>query len=110
MTSSDPISPNPFSAEVIAAVMRHMNLDHADDCLLICRCQGGRSDASGAAMSGMDGDAIEFTAIVDGGSVPVRVAWSRPLTERAEIRPEVTRMYYEACEALGVPARPPAAH
>lgn len=109
VNTDDSIRPQ-FSPDVVAAVMRHMNLDHADDCLLICRNQGLLSDATSAAMSGMDCHGIEFTAIVDSASVQVRVPWSHPLTERAEVRPEVTRMYYEACQALGVPARPPAAH
>ncbi|GGM46828.1 DUF2470 domain-containing protein [Dactylosporangium sucinum] len=95
----------PFTDEIVAAVRRHMNDDHAEDSLLICRTLGGRPDATAAAMTGMDGDGIDFTAVVDGRDVPVRVPFSRPLTERAEVRPEVVRMYREACAALGVPAR-----
>ncbi|WP_238009946.1 DUF2470 domain-containing protein [Dactylosporangium sp. AC04546] len=95
----------PFTDDVVAAVRRHMNGDHADDSLLICRSLGGRPDATAAAMTGMDGDGIDFTAVVDGRDVPVRVPFSRPLTERAEVRPEVVRMYREACAALGLPPR-----
>ncbi|WP_432968635.1 DUF2470 domain-containing protein [Dactylosporangium sp. CA-233914] len=96
----------PFTAEVIVAVSRHMNADHPADSLLICRALGGRPDATAATMTGMDGDGIDFAAVVDGREVPVRVPFSRPLTERAEVRPEVVRMYRESCAALGVPARP----
>ncbi|MET7396902.1 DUF2470 domain-containing protein [Dactylosporangium sp. NPDC005572] len=95
----------PFTDDVVATVRRHMNDDHADDSLLICRSLGGRPDATAAAMTGMDGEGIDFTAFVDGHDVTVRVPFSRPLTERAEVRPEVVRMYREACAALGVPAR-----
>ncbi|WP_433062363.1 DUF2470 domain-containing protein [Dactylosporangium sp. CS-033363] len=95
----------PFTEDVIAAVSRHMNEDHEDDSLLIVRALGGRPDAIGATMTGMDGSGIDFTATVNGQQIPVRVPFSRPLTERAEVRPEVVRMYREACAALGLPAR-----
>lgn len=95
----------PFTADVIEAVRRHMNDDHAADSLLICRALGGRPEATAATMTGMDGAGIDFTATVDGRPVPVRVPFARPLTSRAEVRPEVVRMYQEACTALGVPAR-----
>ncbi|WP_433220516.1 DUF2470 domain-containing protein [Dactylosporangium sp. CS-047395] len=95
----------PFTEDVIAAVSRHMNDDHEDDNVLIVRALGGRPDATGARMTGMDGEGIDFTATVNGQAVPVRVPFSRPLTERAEVRPEVVRLYREACAALGLPAR-----
>ncbi|MET7419923.1 DUF2470 domain-containing protein [Dactylosporangium sp. NPDC005555] len=95
----------PFTADVIDAVRRHMNDDHAADSLLICRSLGGQPSATAAAMTGMDGDGIDFTATVGGAPVEVRVPFARPLTARAEVRPEVVRMYQDACAALGVPAR-----
>jgi putative heme iron utilization protein len=95
----------PFTEDVIAAVSRHMNEDHEDDNVLIVRALGGRADATGARMTGMDGEGIDFAAAVNGQEVPVRVPFSRPLTQRAEVRPEVVRMYREACAALGLPAR-----
>jgi putative heme iron utilization protein len=82
-----------------------MNADHAADNVLICRALGGRPGATAAVMTGMDGEGIDFIAVVDGREVPVRVPFSRPLTERAEVRPEVVRMYREACAALGVAPR-----
>ncbi|WP_370591205.1 DUF2470 domain-containing protein [Saccharopolyspora montiporae] len=93
---------NPFGPEVVEAVAQHMNDDHAGDSLLIVRALGGRPDATTAETTGLDGRAIEFRASVpDGEPVTVRVPWSAPLTERAQIRAEVTRMYHEACAALG---------
>lgn len=99
-----------FPDEVVAAICGHMNADHGADSLLIVRAQGGRPEASAAEMVGMDGDGADFDAIVDGASTPVRVPWSQPLTERAQVRPEVVRLYQEACAILGVPARSPGAH
>ncbi|MGE3622159.1 MAG: DUF2470 domain-containing protein [Acidimicrobiia bacterium] len=97
--------PQPFGPDVVAAVARHMNDDHAEDNVLIVRALGAVPDATAATMTGMDGAAIEFEAVVEGRAVPVRIPWSHPLTERAEVRGEVARMYQDACRQLGLPAR-----
>ncbi|MFF0721595.1 DUF2470 domain-containing protein [Micromonospora sp. NPDC003816] len=97
---------DPFPPDVVSAVMRHMNTDHADDCRLICQGLGGRPTATAATMSGMDAEAMYFAATVDGVPVPVRVPFSAPLTERRHIRAEAARMYREACAALGLTPRP----
>jgi hypothetical protein len=94
-----------FGDDVVAAVMRHMNVDHADDSALICRSLGGQPAASTARMSGMDEHGIDFLAMVDGSEMPLRLPWSRTLSERAEVRVEVVRMYQEACAALGIDPR-----
>ncbi|MEV4626964.1 DUF2470 domain-containing protein [Micromonospora sp. NPDC049523] len=94
-----------FTPEVVAAIGRHMNDDHADDSLLICRTLGGQPAATGARVSGLDADGIEFDAAVDGIIVPVRIPFRDRLTERAEVRREVVRMYREACHALGIEPR-----
>ena len=94
-----------FAPDVIDAVRRHMNTDHADDCVVICQGLGGQPGTTAATMTGLDGDAAYFEATVDGAPVPVRIPFSQTLTERAQIRVEVTRMYHEACERLGIPAR-----
>jgi putative heme iron utilization protein len=95
-----------FTPEVVAAISRHMNDDHAADSLLICRSLGGRPAATGARMTGLDAAGIDFTVTVPGGTVPVRVPFAQPVTERAEVRREVVRLYRQACALLGVPARP----
>ena len=102
--------PTVFGPEVVDAVCRHMNDDHLEDSLLIVRSLGGCPGATQASMTGLDGDAAFFTATVDGLERTVRVPWSAPLTERAQIRVEVVRMYHEACAALGVEPRPAAEH
>jgi heme oxygenase len=96
---------DPFPPEVVEQIMRHMNDDHADDSLLIVQALGGRPAATAVRMSGMDADGIDFT--VSGESVPVRVPFSHRLSERAEVRLEVVRMYQEACAALGRQAATP---
>lgn len=95
----------PFTPDVVQAIKRHMNDDHGDDALLICKGLGGQPEAASATTADVDAEAIEFVAVVDGRDVTVRVPWSTTLTERAQVRREVVRLYQEACAALGVPAR-----
>ncbi|WFE30433.1 DUF2470 domain-containing protein [Solwaraspora sp. WMMD791] len=99
-------SADPFTPDVVAQIAHHMNDDHAADSLLICRSLGGAPAASAARMTGLDADGIDFAATVDEVEVPLRVPFAHRLTERAQVRREVVRMYQEACARLGVPARP----
>ncbi|GLY21889.1 DUF2470 domain-containing protein [Micromonospora sp. NBRC 101691] len=94
-----------FGPDVVAAVTRHMNDDHADDCRLICQGLGGQPRATEARMSGMDDEAMEFVATVDGAPVPVRIPFRSRLTERRQIRAEAAWMYREACGKLGITPR-----
>ena len=99
---------DPFPPDVVTAIMRHMNTDHADDCRVIVQGLGGRRDASAAAMSGMDADGMDFVATVDGQPTPVRIPFAARLTERRQVRGEAARMYREACANLDVEPRPDA--
>ena len=94
------------SPDVVAAVMAHMNGDHADDCVVIAKVLGERPDTTAAEMTGMDADAIELTATgADGGAEILRIPFSDRLTERAQVRAEVARMYHESAAVLGLPPR-----
>ncbi|GAB3695773.1 DUF2470 domain-containing protein [Nocardiopsis oceani] len=96
---------NPFAPEVVTAVTEHMNGDHPQDTLVICRALGGQPDATAARMTGLDGEGGDYAVTVDGTERSVRIPWGEPLTERAQIRLEVVRMYKEACDKLGLPPR-----
>ncbi|WP_100343251.1 DUF2470 domain-containing protein [Compostimonas suwonensis] len=93
-----------FSPEIIHAVVSHMNGDHVDDNLMIVRAFA-EPTASSALMTGLDGEAGIWAAVVDGSTIDVRVPWSKPITERPEIRREVVTLYNAACERLGVEPR-----
>jgi putative heme iron utilization protein len=93
---------DPFPPEAIEQIARHMNDDHADDNALIVRSLGGIPTATAARVTGLDADAMEFAAVVDGIEVPVRIPFAERLTTRGQVRAEAVRMYREACEALGV--------
>jgi putative heme iron utilization protein len=96
---------SPFTPDVIEAIQRHMNGDHADDCRVIVQGLGGQPGATSAAMSGMDADGMDFLATVDGAELPVRVPFTQRLTERRQVRAEAARMYREACASLGIEPR-----
>lgn len=84
-----------FPPDAVAAIRSHMNDDHAEDCLLLVRGPGGRPDATAARVTGVDRCGIDLRARVGEDEVPVRIAWSRRLTERREVREELARMVGE---------------
>jgi heme oxygenase len=94
---------SPFTPEVIGQIMGHMNDDHAADSLLIVRAFGGRPGATGARMSGMDANGIDFVVTVGDAEEQARVPFSGRLTARPQVRAEVTRMYHDARAELGLP-------
>lgn len=90
-----------FAPEVVEAICRHMNDDHADDCRRMVEGLGGVA-ATSATMVGLDGDRAVFSARTGDGEVEVVLPWSERLTERGQVRVEVVRMHDEACRALGI--------
>jgi putative heme iron utilization protein len=96
----------PFGPDVVEAIKRHMNEDHGSASLLICQQLGGQPEAEAAQMTGMDGQGIDFSALVRGEDVAVRLAWSTELTERPQVRAEVVRMYEEARAKAGLEPEP----
>ena len=107
-----------FDPSIVAAVLHHMNDDHADDNLLIARAVGDRG-ATVARMVDLDGDAGHWLYSVESadtananangegaGDTALRVEWSAPISERAEIRREIVVLYDRACAVLGLEPRP----
>lgn len=92
--------------DVVAAVTAHMNGDHAEDNVVICRGVGGRPDVETATMAGLDLDAVTFAVTTtDGGTDEVRIPFSSPLEERRQIREEVAQMFHDSAAQLGLPPR-----
>ncbi|RYJ05661.1 MAG: DUF2470 domain-containing protein [Actinomycetales bacterium] len=100
MTSPTPV----FAPDVVAGVLHHMNDDHTDDSLVIVRAHAEPS-ATSAVMTGLDADGGEWDAVVDGATVPVRVAWTERAVERADLRREIVRLYDAGLATLDLPAR-----
>lgn len=99
------VSPDWLTDEVVAAVTAHMNGDHAADNVVICRVAGGRGETTSAVMVGLDGEAVEFLTEGPDGQQLLRVPFSSPLADRAQIRAEVARMYHDSAAALGLLSR-----
>ena len=85
-----------FPDDVVAAVCRHMDDDHADDALLIVRRLGGRPDATSARTTSVDGLGIDFLARTPEGELPVRVPFAEPARERADLRLAVVALHRRA--------------
>ena len=88
-----------FPPDVVAAVCRHMDDDHRDDALLICRTLGGQPAATSASTVDVDTEAVHFSAQVDGAAVPVRVPFAGPVTERSQLRHAVVELHRRAVAA-----------
>lgn len=93
-----------FDADVVAAVLQHMNNDHPDDNLLISRAFGDNA-ADSAIMTGLDGVSGHWSYQLKGDAHELSVPWSKPISERTEIRREVVVLYDTACERLDVEPR-----
>ena len=93
-----------FSDDVIAAVLHHMNDDHNDDSGLIARAFGS-PDATSTRMTTLDDLGGTWVYEADGSEHTVTVPWSKPISERPEIRREIVFVYRAACEKLGIDFR-----
>ncbi|MFJ4999061.1 DUF2470 domain-containing protein [Microbacterium sp. NPDC088619] len=101
--------PHIFEADVVSAILRHMNGDHTDDNLLITRAFSSAEgdEITDAVMTDLDGDGGVWEVTRSGAASELRIAWpSGPITERPAVRREVVALYDLACEKLGVEPRP----
>lgn len=109
-STAAPANAPSFDAAIVTAVLHHMNDDHAADNVLIARAFGHR-DATTARMTHVDGLAGHWIYGVGDDAAatvehPLSVAWSQPISERAEIRREIVALYDRACATLGIEPRP----
>ena len=96
-----------FSEDVIAAVLHHMNTDHAEDNRVIVRAHSehGRA-ADTAVMTGLDEHGGTWRIHTDTGDEQVTIPWpGGPIADRASIRRKVVELYRSGCESLDIPPR-----
>jgi hypothetical protein len=93
-----------FSADVVGAILHHMNDDHTDDSLVIVRAFAEPA-ADSATMTDVDSAGGTWDVEVDGAARSVNISWLGPVEERADIRREVVALYDAAADKLGLPAR-----
>src|ERR1700712_2117539 len=99
-----------FSADVVGAILAHMNNDHPEDNLVIVRAFGA-PDAERAEMIDFDtvGGTWSVWLVPEDETRQVVIAWpSGTIETRAEIRQQIVTLYDSAAEALGLPSRHPA--
>ena len=70
-------------------IIAHMNDDHADANLLYARVQAGLTEATAAAMVGIDRYGLTLQAVTPSGPRMARVPFPAPLTDADEARPAV---------------------
>lgn len=95
-----------FAPEVVEAICRHMNDDHADDSALIVRMLAERSEAEHCRAVDVDGDGMTFSyAAEDGSTVDVRIPFATLVTDRPGVRTAVVELYERACAVAGIAPR-----
>lgn len=87
---------NRFSAEVVRAVLHHMNDDHAADSLDIVRAFVD-SHAQSAVMTGCDqfGGVWQYTT-ASGETAEARIEWAREALERKDLKTEIVDLLTRA--------------
>lgn len=90
-----------LTADVVTAVARHMNADHAGDTLTMVKPL--RPNATAAVVIGLDAQALHVSVESSAGAAErVDLPWPGPLTQRADIRRFVVELHDAACEQLGI--------
>ncbi len=87
--------PDPLGASA-AAIIAHMNADHADALVLYCTAFSKARDIASAAMTSIDRYGFEMSANTSEGPRPVRLAFTRPVSTPEEARGALIAMLTEA--------------
>ena len=100
MTAAAPPGPDFPTEDVVAAVINHLNQDHAQDLLRLCWAHGGPRDTQRATACGLDAEGLELLAYGTFGGQPVRVPFEHRIQNRPAIRQEIVRLCDEADKLL----------
>lgn len=92
-----------FPDHVVAAVVRHMNEDHAADTAVIVRAFSALPQVDAAEVTGVDATGLACAAQVGDTVHDIRVPFAAPVTERLGLREEITRLYHDARAMLEPP-------
>lgn len=91
----DPIAPH------AAAILQHMNADHAAAMVSYCHAFTKARDAKSAVMTGIDRYGFELSAVTDRGPRPIRLAFPRPISTPEDARRELVALAERARTSLG---------
>lgn len=84
-------------------IVGHMNADHGEALVLLCRQLGGRPDITEATMSAVDRYGFEVVAVAPTGRAAVRLGFARPVATADEVRRELVGMVRDARAGAGAP-------
>ncbi|MDP9070889.1 MAG: DUF2470 domain-containing protein [Actinomycetota bacterium] len=99
--------PDPLQL-VAAAVVEHMNTDHADALVALCRALGGQPGTATASMTAVDRYGFDLIATTAEGRRAVRIAFDEPLASAEPVRAEMVALVRRARRDLAEPPRPEA--
>lgn len=94
MTSRKPVAA--LSPDAVAAICRHLNDDHADDCVVLCRVQGDVIGATAARAVSVDPRGLDLEATVGDATRSVRIPFRDEITERRQVREQLVRLVEDA--------------
>lgn len=87
--------PDP-TAPLAEGVLAHMNEDHADAMVLMCRTFSRARDTSAAVMTSLDRYGFEMSATTADGPRPIRLAFSKTVETSEEVRNEMVALSRKA--------------
>lgn len=93
--------PDPLRADS-AAILEHMNQDHADALPLYCRAFARTADVLDVRMTSIDRLGFEMSAVTRQGTRTLRVAFHEPIASKADARRALVGLLQEARAKLGV--------
>ena len=86
-----------FEREVIEGTCSYMNADAMRTNLSeIVKALTGDDTITAATMTGFDGDGFDVDTVADGGAGTARLNWSRPITQRGEVREQLLALFERA--------------
>ena len=91
----DPLGPS------AAAIIAHMNDDHADGIVLYCKAFSKATDITAASMTDVDRYGFEMSAVTAEGPRPVRLAFAEPVSTPEGVKAALVAMLKDARIRLG---------
>jgi putative heme iron utilization protein len=91
--------PDPLR-DVATGVVEHMNTDHADALVAVCRTAGGQPGTTAASVAAVDRYGLDLVAVTPAGQRSVRVAFDQPLASPDPVRQEVVALVRRARRQL----------
>jgi putative heme iron utilization protein len=82
----------PLPEAAVAAIVAHMNDDHADAVLAYVHRFGSRPEAESARLVGVDETGMDIEATTGGVAHPVRIAFDHALADAADARDTLIAM------------------